>query len=114
MLRREYKKRRDTMLRALAEHFPQEARWQQPTHGMFIWVELPEGADTGEILKLAVEKEQVAFVPGHAFGVGGSRKAAHCMRLNFSNCAPERIVDGMARLGRVVRQYCTDQLVATR
>lgn len=101
-LRQAYGTRRDVMLHALHSYFPQEARWHKPSSGVFIWVELPPEVDTGEVLKVAVERERVAFLPGHAFGVGGSRHAAHCMRLNFSNCNIERIEDGIARLARIL------------
>jgi 2-aminoadipate transaminase len=101
-LRRAYGERRDAMVRALAEHFPAEARWRVPASGVFVWVELPRGADTGELLRVSVERERVAFIPGHAFGVMGSRRAANCLRLNFSNSDPRRIEDGVARLGRVL------------
>jgi 2-aminoadipate transaminase len=104
MLRRENGMRRDTMLRALREQFPASARWNVPTSGLFIWVELPNEIDTGELLKSAIEKEQVAFIPGHAFSIGGSRHLAHCMRLNFSNSSPERIEEGIARLGRALKE----------
>lgn len=100
-LRSEYRLRRDTMLTALAEHFPEEARWTRPHGGMFIWVELPEQVDTAALLDTAMTQEKVAFIPGHAFGVepGCGR---NCMRLNFSNATPEKIEDGIARLGRVI------------
>lgn len=102
-LRREYRKRRDAMLEALRSHFPSEARWETPSGGLFIWVELPEGADAGEILKHAIETEQVAFIPGHAFAVEDERPAKNRMRLNFSNSSVERIEEGIARLARVLR-----------
>ena len=101
-LRREYRIRRDAMLDALRRHMPAGARWRTPSNGLFIWAELPAGIDTGELLRLAIAEEKVAFIPGHAFGVGGSRRAANCLRLNFSNCTPERIEEGMARLARVL------------
>lgn len=68
---------------------------------MFIWVELPEQVDTAALLDTAMTQEKVAFIPGHAFGVepGCGR---NCMRLNFSNATPEKIEDGIARLGRVI------------
>jgi 2-aminoadipate transaminase len=102
-LRDEYRARRDAMHEAMLRHFPKTARWQKPSNGMFFWVELPSDVDTGAILKTAVESENVAFIPGHAFAVDG-RHGANCMRLNFSNCSPERIEDGIARLGRVLHQ----------
>ena len=101
-LRQAYSTRRDSMLSALRSYFPRETKWHRPSSGMFVWVELPHEVDTAEILKVAVERERVAFLPGHAFDVDGSRRAAHCMRLNFSNCRAERIEEGIARLARVL------------
>jgi 2-aminoadipate transaminase len=108
---RAYRRRRDAMLVALEQYFPAEACWTRPAGGMFIWVELPGKVDTTALLKVAVEQEKVAFIPGTAFcadqrplAPGELCRAAHCMRLNFSNCTPERIEEGMARLGRVVNQ----------
>lgn len=103
-LRGEYRRRRDAMLGALQTHFPAEAHWETPTSGLFIWVELPEGTDTGELLKVAIETEKVAFIPGHAFCVNDERPATNRMRLNFSNSSVERIEDGIERLARVMKR----------
>jgi len=104
LLRGEYGARRDAMLGALAEHLPPECRWRTPAAGVFVWVELPEGVDAGALLQAAVEEENVAFVPGHAFGHGGDRFGSNCMRLNFSHGSPERVREGVARLGRVLER----------
>jgi 2-aminoadipate transaminase len=116
----EYGRRRDAMLDALQRYFPAGARWTRPTGGMFIWVELPQGVDTAELLQMAVEQEQVAFIPGHAFcadkrplSAGEPCRAAHCLRLNFSNCSPARIEDGIQRLARVVQNYLAIQAPAS-
>jgi 2-aminoadipate transaminase len=100
----EYRRRRDAMVDALEQHLADEARWIVPTCGVFIWVELRRSIDTTALLRRAIDDEQVAFLPGAAFRAerGGGR-ATRCLRLNFSNCAPERIHDGIARLARVVR-----------
>jgi 2-aminoadipate transaminase len=104
MLRREYGARRDAMLHAISKHFPRASRSMKPTGGVFIWVELPETIDTTKLLKAALEKERVAFIPGAAFAVGTVLAANHCMRLNFSNCSVSLIEDGIARLGRVMKE----------
>ena len=104
ILRREYRARRDAMLRAIREHFPCGSKSVKPTGGVFIWVELPETIDTGKLLKAALEKEQVAFIPGAAFAVRDVLTANHCMRLNFSNCSVSLIEEGIARLGRVMKE----------
>ena len=103
LLRREYGARRDAMLEALAEHFPASARWRAPAAGIFVWVELPEGVDSGLLLQRAVEAEGVAFLPGHAFAYGDDTFGRNCIRLNFSHSSPERVREGVARLGRVLR-----------
>lgn len=101
-LRQAYKTRRDTMLDALERYFPSEARWTRPKGGMFIWVELPEGINTADLLWQAVEEVQVAFIPGNAFVADGTRATSNCLRLNFSNCTPENIEEGIRRLGRIL------------
>lgn len=101
-LRREYRLRRDIMLAALEAHFPPGTRWNRPASGVFVWVRLPGGTDAGEVLRVALEREGVAFVPGHAFAADGSRTGSDCMRLNFSHCAPEVIEEGIARLARAL------------
>lgn len=103
LLRREYGARRDAMMEALREHLGGVARLRTPTAGVFAWVELPEGSDAGALLEEAVEAERVAFMPGHAFAVGGGRHMSNCIRLNFSHGSREQIRDGIARLGRVIR-----------
>ncbi len=104
-LRREYQRRRDTMLRALEQHFPEGVRWSRPNCGFYIWLELPRHIDTAELLRLAVATEGVSFSPGRAFAVGGNRHADHCLRLSFSPCSCEDIEEGMIRLSRLVQRY---------
>jgi DNA-binding transcriptional MocR family regulator len=88
---------------ALEKHFSTGAPWKQPAAGVFIWVELPEGTDASEVLRVAIEQEGVVFVPGNAFAADGSSTASNCMRLNFSHSTPEVIEEGIARLGRTLK-----------
>lgn len=107
-LRQAYKTRRDAMLNALSRYFPADARWTRPKGGMFIWVELPAEINTAELLRQAVEEERVAFIPGNAFCAAGSRPTSNCLRLNFSNCTPEQIEEGIGRLGRIINRNLND------
>jgi len=102
-IRAEYRLRRDAMLSALEEHFPAGVRWNRPSSGMFIWVELPREMDATALLRTAVETEQVAFSPGGVFASRPGGHANHCLRLSFANSPPERIEEGIRRLGRVLR-----------
>lgn len=100
-LRPVYLSRRDAMLEALAEHFPEGASWTNPEGGLFVWATLPEYLDSAKMLPLSIESK-VAYVPGSAFYPDGS--GAHHMRLNFSFPTEERIAEGIKRLGKVIKK----------
>ncbi len=70
-----------------------------PAGGLFIWAQMPASIDATELLKEALA-ENVAFVPGAAFHADGSGR--HTMRLNFTNMTPQRIDEGIVRLGRAI------------
>lgn len=95
-----YGERRGVMVAALAEYFPDDARWTRPDGGLFLWVELPEGVCAEELFEKAI-KERVAFVPGTPFFAAAARR--NFMRLNFSNCPPNLIEEGIRRIGNLLR-----------
>ncbi|HHS96358.1 MAG TPA: PLP-dependent aminotransferase family protein [Chloroflexi bacterium] len=101
-LRRVYKERRDTMLEALAEFWPEGCSWTHPQGGLFLWARVPESIDTTEFFKRAVE-EKVAYVPGVNFYPNGDG-GFNAMRLNFSYSPPEKIVEGIRRLGVALKK----------
>ncbi|MGO9753763.1 MAG: PLP-dependent aminotransferase family protein [Solirubrobacteraceae bacterium] len=96
-----YRRRRDVMLDALAEHFPRESRWTHPRGGLFIWATLPAYIDTTDLLARSLE-ECVAFVPGRAAYVDG--RGGSEMRLNFSGVNEDDIREGIRRIGEVLRE----------
>ena len=96
-----YRRRRDIMLDALAEHFPPESTWTRPQGGLFLWATLPDYIDTSDLLARALQ-ENVAFVPGRAAFLDG--RGASSMRLNFSGVTDDDIREGVRRIGEVVRE----------
>jgi len=101
LIREVYRERRDVMLTAMERHFPDGVTWTHPDGGLFLWVTLPNYLDASEILKDAIE-QKVAYVPGSAFHPGNDGK--NTLRLNFSYCNPEKINEGIKRLGHVFGQ----------
>jgi 2-aminoadipate transaminase len=100
-LRASYGERCLAMLAALERNLPVGSRWTNPDGGLFVWAQLPHGMRAEDVLTDAL-REKVAFVPGAAFF---AEKPRHdYMRLNYSNRSPAFIDEGMARLGRAVRQ----------
>lgn len=100
-LKQEYKKKKDGMLDALQEFFPAEVHWTKPEGGLFLWVELPKGIDTTEMLPEALAAK-VAYVGGTGFFPDG--EGENCMRLNFSFSTPEMNREGIRRLAEIVRK----------
>jgi 2-aminoadipate transaminase len=96
-----YRARRDTMLDALADHFPPQADWTRPSGGLFIWATLPDFIDTTDLLARAL-RENVAFVPGEAAFLDGRGRSS--MRLNFSGSDEDAIREGIRRIGEVVTE----------
>lgn len=96
-----YRRRRDAMLAALAQHMPDAVSWTRPSGGMFVWLTLPPQVDAAALFHAAIEHD-VAFVPGASFHANGGGN--NTLRLSFSLSTPERIAEGVARLGRVVRE----------
>lgn len=109
-LRTLYRTRRDAMLDSMHEHFPRAVQWTRPEGGLFLWVSLPEGMDTTELLQSALE-ERVAFVPGASFHANGG--GANTLRLNVSNATPQQIHERIARLGRVLETQ-SDRVIPTQ
>jgi 2-aminoadipate transaminase len=86
---------------ALTEFMPPGYRWTRPDGGMFLWVTGPDGLDTSELFRAALQRK-VAFVPGRDFFPDGC--GSECMRLNFSNSTEPLIREGISRLAALCRQ----------
>ncbi|GAB2698336.1 PLP-dependent aminotransferase family protein [Paenibacillus thermoaerophilus] len=102
VIRREYHKRMLLLDSLLHQYKVPGMSWNAPKGGMFLWVELPEGVDAEELLKLAV-KEGVAFVPGSAFYAGEPKR--NTLRMNFTHSNEAEMRLGMERFSRSLEAY---------
>lgn len=98
-----YSSRRKLMLECLEKDFSgiSGVSWTKPEGGLFLWLTLPEGMNTEDLFKQAVEAK-VAYVPGSAFYPDNDNFRS--MRLNFSYANEEQICEGVKRLAGVVRK----------
>jgi 2-aminoadipate transaminase len=101
LIRKVYGERRHIMTDAMEKYFPEGVRWTKPEGGLFLWVTAPESIDTAELLKEAI-KRNIAFVPGSPFFPHGG--GHNTMRLNFSYGTPDQILEGIKRLGAVLKE----------
>jgi 2-aminoadipate transaminase len=93
--------RRDAMLNALERELGDSATWSRPQGGYFLWLDLPAGI-SGDMMLARAGEEDVTFIKGADFFFhGGGDEAA---RLAFSFATAPEIDEGIARLGRLVRE----------
>lgn len=100
-IRRVYCERRDAMLAAMRDAFPPGVTWTHPQGGLFLWVRFPEGLDSVDLLRESI-KEGVAFLAGAPFFPDHTN--ANTARFNFSNADPEKIREGVRRIGVVLQR----------
>ena len=108
---RTYRSRRDAMLEAIEEHFPDGAMWTTPAGGFYVWVTLPDWFDTQAMLAAAVER-RVAYVPGSAFYPDGRGK--NQMRLAFCYPTEDRIREGSNGWAHSLKTKSSSTGVCTR
>lgn len=93
-----YRTKRDSALEALSTYLP-NIETTKPSGGFFLWLTLPEGINSKEMLPLAVT-ELVAYTPGTAF-FGDGRGAQH-LRVCYSHPTAENVAVGIKRLANVI------------
>lgn len=99
-IRKLYGDQCQVMLAAMAEHFPASVTWTRPEGGMFIWVTLPKSIDAMKLLDQSLAA-RVAFVPGAPFYA--NEPETNTLRLSFVTVPPERIREGIAILGKLIK-----------
>ncbi|KNF07135.1 aromatic-amino-acid aminotransferase 1 [Gottschalkia purinilytica] len=96
-----YRRRRDIMMKTMKEEFPDEVKFTYPEGGLFTWVELPEHINSRDLAIKAIDNN-VAFVPGDPFYPNGGK--FNNFRLNYSNMNEDRIVEGIKRLAKAIKE----------
>jgi 2-aminoadipate transaminase len=105
-----YRHKRDVLLGALAEEFPEPElgpRWTHPTGGMYVWLRYPPEVETGPGSRLlhAANAEGMLYIPGEFCYVPDEhgRVPRHEARLCFATATSEQLREAVRRLGRATR-----------
>ena len=103
-VRKAYGERAHTMAVALKRELGDAIAFTEPQGGLFFWARLT-GAngklrDAGELARRAIE-QNVAFVPGAPFFAKDPDPAT--LRLSFATAGVDKIVEGVARLGKALQ-----------
>ncbi len=103
-VRKVYASRAKTMGDALRTELGDAISFVQPQGGLFVWAKLTGAggavADGGVLAKRAIE-QNVAFVPGAPFFASNPDHAT--LRLSFATVGEDKILEGVGRLAKAVR-----------
>ncbi|HEX7355684.1 MAG TPA: PLP-dependent aminotransferase family protein [Mycobacteriales bacterium] len=108
VFREVYRERRDALLDAMEQHFPDSCTWTRPDGGFYSWVTLPPGLHAKTMQPRALAA-RVAYVPGTGFYADGS--GGQFLRLSYCFPPPDRIREGVRRLAAVIDEEL--ELLAT-
>lgn len=98
--RKAYSGRLAALEQALTKHMPSGTKWTHPEGGMCVWVELPPGFDSNELL-IHTRERGVLFSPGRYFYFQNPQP--NTLRLGFAGVAEREIARGIATLADVLR-----------
>jgi 2-aminoadipate transaminase len=100
-LRKTLRKKLETLMEALNEHFGTAAEFDDPKGGIFLWVKLPDNVDSLKLYQAALAAG-VAINPGPEWSTDKTHSASR-MRLCFASPSHEEIREGIAILADVCR-----------
>lgn len=96
---RAYRARRDALDQALRKSLPPEITWQLPSHGVVMWLQLPEPLDPEAVYEEALRRG-VLVSPSPMWSIEGGEPG---VRLAFCAEPLERVVEGARRLAKAVK-----------
>ncbi|MBO4940823.1 MAG: PLP-dependent aminotransferase family protein [Clostridia bacterium] len=102
-LRAAYGRKCRLMMSAMDKYFPEEVKHTHPEGGLFLFCTLPDGFDSKELMKKALEKN-VAFVPGTSCMID-DEAVYNTFRMNYSTASEEDIEKGIKALGEVIHEF---------
>ncbi len=94
-LRDIFRAKKDTAVAAVGERMGSRVECSDPDGGLYLWLRLPEGADTAAALPKARER-QISYGPGTNFSPG--QDAYNYLRLCYGHLTHETIREGIASL----------------
>ncbi len=102
-LRVAYGKKCKLMMDLMDKYFPASVKHTCPEGGLFLFCTLPEGYDSKELMKKALDRK-VAFVPGTSCMID-DKAVYNTFRMNYSTASEEEIEIGIKALGEVITEF---------
>lgn len=100
-VREAYRERCETMGSWIDKLLPDGTRRTHPEGGMFIWVSLPDGYNSDDLLVRAID-DGVTFLPGSSFYADNPVRSN--FRLSFCTHSTDKIEEGVRRLAAAIEK----------
>jgi len=94
-----YRARRDALLEGLRAHLPRDVRWQRPSRGVSVWLELPSELDPERVFDECVVR-RVLVSPGQVYAADDATRPG--VKLNFCFEPEERLSEGATRVAQAI------------
>ncbi len=101
-MRELYKRKCSVMIDAIEKYFPENVTHTTPGGGLFVWCNA-DNIDSAELSRKCAD-EKVLIVQGNNFATD-MEKVSYGFRLNFSTMPDDKIVEGVKRLGAVLKSF---------
>ena len=98
-VRSNLRRKRDTLIAALREHFGPTVQVEPPRGGMYLWVKLPEGVDSRKFVEPAL-REGIVFNPGPDWSAD-PEAATNYIRLCYALPSEGEMWEGVEKLAQV-------------
>ena len=109
--RKAYSSRLAALEQALSRYMPSGSKWTRPEGGMCVWVELPPGFDSNDLL-IHTRERGVVFSPGRYFYFQNPQP--NTLRIGFTGVTEREIARGIATLADVLRAEMRKRQRGTR
>lgn len=94
-----YRSRRDALADALRAHLAPDVRWQRPTRGVSVWLDLPAGVEPERVFDEALAR-RVLVGPGHVYAADEGTRPG--LKLNFCWEPEGRLREGARRVAEAI------------
>jgi DNA-binding transcriptional MocR family regulator len=94
-----YRRRRDSILRVLADVMPQGVTWTRPAAGFNLWIRLPDGISATEAFEEGL-REGVSCIPGDLCLAHDPPPSG--LRVSFADNHEDVTAEGIKRLARAI------------
>ena len=106
-----YRAKLEALMESLEAHMPEGTSWTHPEGGVSVWVTLPSGVDSAELL-IHMRERGVMFVPGRYFYF--QHPQPNTLRLSFGALNEKEIAQGVQMLGETLKTELRKRQRGTR